>query len=47
MEIKTKRNKQIRKAIKSGRSYREVGKKYSISGKRVFDIVNKQTKKSK
>lgn len=36
---KTERNARVKSAKKSGKSYRDIGKQYDISGKRVFEIV--------
>jgi len=44
-EAKPTRNKNIRRAIKAGSSYRQIGKRYKVSGKRVFEIVNKTNKR--
>lgn len=40
-ETKRKRNDNIRRAVRAGRSYRKVGKQHGVSGKRIFEIVNK------
>lgn len=39
---KKERNKAIKRAVASGKSIREVGEKYDISGKRVHDIVKRK-----
>ena len=42
---KEERNKNIKRSIKAGSSYRDIGAKYGISGKRIFEIANAPHKK--
>lgn len=42
LELKAKRNAEIRKLSRQGMSYRELASKYKISAKRAFEIVKER-----